>query len=50
MLDKIASWDIIDFSSSSDAEITKTLKELNIPLSVDEAKKFSSLFLTGHPH
>ena len=29
MLDKLASWDTIDFSSSSDAEITKTLKGLN---------------------
>jgi hypothetical protein len=43
MLDKIASWDIIDFSSSSDAEIATTLKELNIPLSVEEAKKNSIL-------
>ena len=25
MLDKLASWDTIDFSSSSDAEITKIL-------------------------
>ena len=39
MLDKLASWDTIDFSSSSDAEITKILKELNIALSVDEVKK-----------
>jgi hypothetical protein len=51
MLDKIASWDIIDFSSSSDAEIATTLKELNIPLSVEEAKKkFNSHFLIGHLH
>ena len=49
MLDKIASWDIIDFSSSSDAEITKTLKELNIPLSVDEAKKIQFSFLDRPP-
>ena len=49
MLDKIASWDIIDFSSSSDAEITKTLKELNIPLSVDEAKKIQFSFLERPP-
>ena len=39
MLGKLASWDTIDFSSSSDTEITKILKELNIPLSVDEVKK-----------
>ena len=49
MLDKIASWNIIDFSSSSDAEITKTLKELNIPLSVDEAKKIQFSFLERPP-
>ena len=45
MLDKLASWDTIDFSSSSDAEITKTLKELNIALSVDEVKKIQFSFL-----
>ena len=45
MLDKLASWDTIDFSSSSDAEITKMLKELNIPLSVDEVKKIQFSFL-----
>ena len=45
MLDKLASWDTIDFSSSTDAEITKTLKELNIPLSVDEVKKIQFSFL-----
>ena len=39
MLDKLASWDTIDFSSSSDAEITQILKKLNIPLSIDEVKK-----------
>ena len=39
MLDKLASWDTVDFSSSSDTEITKILKELNIALSVDEVKK-----------
>ena len=32
MLDKIASWDKIDFSSSLDAEIATMLKELNICL------------------
>ena len=41
----LASWDTIDFSSSSDAEITKTLQSLNIPLSVDEAKKIQFSFL-----
>ena len=45
MIDKLASWDTIDFSSSSDAEITKTLKELNIPLSIDEVKKIQFSFL-----
>ena len=45
MLDKLASWDTIDFSSSSDAEITKILKELNIALSVDEVKKIQFSFL-----
>jgi phosphoribosylformylglycinamidine synthase II len=45
MLDKLASWDTIDFSSSSDVEITKILKELNIPLSVDEVKKIQFSFL-----
>ena len=45
MLDKLASWDTIDFSSSSDAEITKTLKGLNIALSVDEVKKIQFSFL-----
>ena len=45
MFDKLASWDTIDFSSSTDAEITKILKELNIPLSVDEVKKIQFLFL-----
>ena len=49
MLDKIASWDIIDFSSSSDAEIATTLKELNIPLSVEEAKKIQFSFLDRPP-
>ena len=49
MLDKIASWDIIDFSSSSDAEIATTLKELNIPLSVEEAKKIQFTFLDRPP-
>ena len=49
MLDKLASWDTIDFSSSSDAEITKILKELNIALSVDEVKKFNFRFLIGRP-
>ena len=34
MLDKLASWDTIDFSSSTDAEITKILKELNIPAEI----------------
>ncbi len=45
MLDKLASWDTIDFSSSSDAEITKILKKLNIPLSVEEVKKIQFSFL-----
>ena len=45
MLNKLASWDTIDFSSSSDAEITKILKELNIALSVDEVKKIQFSFL-----
>ena len=45
MLDKLASWDTIDFSSSSDAEITKILKKLNIPLSIDEVKKIQFSFL-----
>jgi len=45
MLDKLVSWDTIDFSSSSDTEITKTLKELNIPLSIDEVKKIQFSFL-----
>ena len=45
MIDKLASWDTIDFSSSSDAETTKTLKELNIPLSIDEVKKIQFSFL-----
>ena len=45
MLDKLASWDTIDFSSSSDAEIIKMLKGLNIPLSVDEVKKIQFSFL-----
>ena len=45
MLGKLASWDTIDFSSSSDTEITKILKELNIPLSVDEVKKIQFSFL-----
>ena len=45
MIHKLASWDTIDFSSSSDAEITKTLKELNIPLSIDEVKKIQFSFL-----
>ena len=47
MIDKLASWDTIDFSSSSDAEITKTLKELNIPLSIDEVKKIQFSFLNS---
>ena len=41
----MASWDTVDFSSSSDNEITQTLKSLNIPLSVDEAKKIQFSFL-----
>ena len=45
MLDKLASWDTIDFSSSSDAEITKILKKLNIALSVNEVKKIQFSFL-----
>ena len=46
MLDKLASWDTIDFSSSSDAEIIKILKELNIALSVEEVKKIQFSFLS----
>ena len=45
----LASWDIIDFSSSSDDDIKQKLQKLNIPLSVDEAKKFSFLFLKDQP-
>lgn len=40
-----ASWDTIDFSSSSDVEIIHKLKSLNIPLSVDEVKKIQFEFL-----
>ena len=41
----LASWDIIDFSSSSDDDIKQKLQKLNIPLSVDEAKKIQFSFL-----
>jgi phosphoribosylformylglycinamidine synthase len=41
----LASWDTIDFSSSSDADIKQRLQNLNIPLSVDEAKKIQFSFL-----
>ena len=40
-----ASWDTVDFSSSSDADIKQSLQKLNIPLSVDEAKKIQFSFL-----
>ena len=42
---KLASWDTVDFSSSSDIEIVQKLKDLNIPLSVEEAKKVQFSFL-----
>ena len=42
---KLASWDIIDISSSADVEIKKILEDLNIPLSVEEAKKIQFDFL-----
>ena len=45
MSNKIASWDTIDFSSSSDEQIKQVLEDLNIPLSVDEAKKIQFSFL-----
>ena len=32
MSNKIASWDTIDFSSSSDEQIKQVLEDLNIPL------------------
>ena len=41
----LASWDTVDFSSSSDIEIVQKLKDLNIPLSVEEAKKVQFSFL-----
>jgi len=41
----LASWDTVDFSSSSDADIKQKLQSLNIPLSVDEAKKIQFSFL-----
>ena len=41
----LASWDTVDFSSSSDADIKQSLQKLNIPLSVDEAKKIQFSFL-----
>ena len=41
----LASWDTVDFSSSSDADIKQRLQNLNIPLSVDEAKKIQFSFL-----
>jgi len=45
---KLASWDTVDISSSSDAEITSALEDLNIPLSIEEAKKIQFDFL-GRP-
>ena len=45
MSNKIASWDTIDFSSSSDKQIKQVLEDLNIPLSIDEAKKIQFSFL-----
>ena len=45
---KLASWDTIDISSSSDAEIKSSLEDLNIPLSIEEAKKIQFDFL-GRP-
>ena len=41
----LASWDTVDLSSSSDADIKQSLQKLNIPLSVDEAKKIQFSFL-----
>ena len=41
----LASWDTVDFSSSSDDDIKQSLQKLNIPLSVDEAKKIQFSFL-----
>ena len=41
----LASWDTVDFSSNSDADIKQSLQKLNIPLSVDEAKKIQFSFL-----
>ena len=41
----LASWDTVDFSSSSDADIKQRLQKLNIPLSVDEVKKIQFSFL-----
>ena len=41
----LASWDTVDFSSSSDGDIKQSLQKLNIPLSVDEAKKIQFSFL-----
>ena len=45
---KLASWDTVDISSSSDAEIKSSLENLNIPLSIEEAKKIQFDFL-GRP-
>ena len=45
---KLASWDTVDISSSSDAEIKSSLEDLNIPLSIEEAKKIQFDFL-GRP-
>ena len=45
---KLASWDTVDISSSSDAEIKSALVDLNIPLSIEEAKKIQFDFL-GRP-
>ena len=45
---KLASWDMVDISSSSDAEIKSSLEDLNIPLSIEEAKKIQFDFL-GRP-
>ena len=45
MSNKVASWDTIDFSSSSEEQIKQDLEDLNVPLSIDEAKKIQFSFL-----
>ena len=44
MGNKVASWDTIDFSSSSEEQIKQALEDLNVPLSIDEAKKIQFSF------